>query len=75
MGVLSRSICFVPLPKGCLGRCLGPAKNEDNVMAQYVLRENGKVVTHRSILRLTPGELAVSNAVEAAKSEAFNLFI
>ena len=36
-------------------------------MAQYVLRENGKVVTRRSIRRLTPGELAVSNAVEAAK--------
>jgi hypothetical protein len=45
-------------------------------MAQYVLRENGKVVTCHSIrCLLTPGELAVSNAVEAAKREAFTLSI
>jgi hypothetical protein len=33
-----------PYQKEQLGRCLGPAKNEGNVMAQWILKENGKVV-------------------------------
>ena len=61
-----------PYPKECLGRCLGPAKNEGNEMAQWVLRENGKVVVRRSLRRLTPHELAPSNEVEVAKRAAFN---
>ncbi len=30
-----------PFQKEQLGRCLGPAKNENNEMAQWVLKENG----------------------------------
>ncbi len=33
-----------PYQKECLGCCLGPTKNEGNVMAQWILKENGKVV-------------------------------
>jgi hypothetical protein len=33
-----------PYLKECLGHCLGPAKNEGNAMAQWILKENGKVV-------------------------------
>jgi hypothetical protein len=35
-----------PFQKECLGRCLGPAKNEGNIMTQWILKENGKVVPH-----------------------------
>ncbi len=38
-----------PFQKECLGRCLGPVKNEGNIMAQWVLKENGKVVQHQSL--------------------------
>jgi len=64
-----------PYPKECLGRCLGPAKNEGNVMAQWILRENGKVIVRRSLRRLTPAELAPSNEAEKAKRDAFTLSI
>ena len=30
-----------PYQKECLGRCLGPAKNEGNAMAQWILKANG----------------------------------
>ena len=60
-----------PYPKECLGRCLGPAKNEGNEMAQWILNENGRVVVRRSIRRLTPHELSPSNESEVAKREAF----
>ncbi len=60
-----------PYPKECLGRCLGPAKNEGNAMAQWILNENGRVVVRRSIRRLTPHELSPSNESEVAKREAF----
>jgi hypothetical protein len=33
-----------PFQKEQLGHCLGPAKNEGNEMAQWVLKDNGKVV-------------------------------
>ncbi len=29
-----------PYQKECLGRCLGPAKNEGNAMAQWILKAN-----------------------------------
>ncbi len=60
-----------PYPKECLGRCLGPAKNEGNAMAQWILNENGRVVVRRSVRRLTPHELSPSNESEVAKREAF----
>ena len=64
-----------PYPKECLGRCLGPAKNEGNAMAQWILNENGRVVVRRSIRRLTPHELSPSNEPEVAKREAFTISI
>ena len=39
------------------------AKNEGNVMAQWILKENGKVVPWRTLRRLTSDELAPSNEV------------
>ncbi len=38
-----------PFPKECLGRCLGPVKNEGNAMAQWILNENGQVVVRHSL--------------------------
>jgi hypothetical protein len=60
-----------PFQKERLGRCLGPAKNEGNEMAQWVLKDNGKVVPRRSIRRLTPGKLALSNEDEKNKHQIF----
>jgi hypothetical protein len=64
-----------PYQKECLGRCLGPAKNEGNIMAQWVLKENGKVVPCRSLRRLGKAESAPSNEVESAKRNAYNASI
>jgi hypothetical protein len=33
-----------PFQKECLGQCLGPAWNEGNIMVQWILKENEKVV-------------------------------
>ncbi len=38
------NLAAFPFQKEHLGCCLGPAKNEGNEMAQWVLRDNGKVV-------------------------------
>ena len=60
-----------PFQKECLGRCLGPAKNEGNVMANWVLNQQGKVIPRRSLRRLTKDEQSQSNEVEVAKRAAF----
>jgi hypothetical protein len=60
-----------PFQKEQLGCCLGPAKNEGNKMAQWVLKDNGKVVPRRSIRRLSATELAISNDDEKSKREVF----
>ena len=64
-----------PFQKECLGRCLGPARNEGNVMAQWILKENGKVVPWRTLRRLTSDELAPSNEVEIDKRSNFTSLI
>ena len=64
-----------PFQKECLGRCLGPTKNEGNIMAQWILKENGKVVPRRTLRRLTPAELAPSNEVEIDKRSNFTTLI
>jgi hypothetical protein len=64
-----------PFQKECFGRCLGPAKNEGNIMAQWVLKENGKVVPGQSLHRLTNAESAPSNEVEVAKHATYNASI
>ena len=49
---------------------LGPAKNEGNEMAQYVLTAKGTVVTRRLLRKLTIAEM--NSSVEAKKQELFN---
>ena len=61
-----------PFQKERLGRCLGPAWNEGNEMSQWVLKDNGKVVSRRSIRRLSAMELAPSNEEEHSKQELFS---
>ena len=60
-----------PFQKECLGRCLGPAKNEGNVMANWVLTQSGKVIPRRTIRRLKKDESSASNEVEAHKRASF----
>jgi hypothetical protein len=64
-----------PYQKERLGRCLGPAKNEGNAMAQWILKENGKVMPRRTLRRLTPAELSPSNEVEMEKRSLFNVAV
>ncbi len=66
---------FYPFQKECLGQCLGPAKNEGNIMAQWILKENGKVVPCQSLHHLTKAESAPSNEVEVAKRATYNASI
>ena len=61
-----------PFQKECLGRCRGPAKNEGNVMANWILTQKGTVIPRRSIHWLTLDEYSVSNEVEMAKRTVFN---
>jgi hypothetical protein len=61
-----------PFQKKCLGRCLGPAKNEGNVMANWILTQKGTVVPRRTICRLTADERSESNEIEAAKQALFD---
>jgi hypothetical protein len=44
-------------------------------MAQWILKENGKVVPHRTLCHLTPAELSPSNEVETEKRFLFNVAI
>lgn len=64
-----------PYPREVLGRVLGPAKNQGNEMAQYILQINGEVVVRRTLRRLRPDELAPSNEVESRRRHLFNLSI
>jgi hypothetical protein len=56
-----------PYRKECLRRCLGPAKNEGNAMAQWILKENSKVVPQHTLRCLSPAEFAPTNEVEVEK--------
>jgi hypothetical protein len=62
-----------PYQKERLERCLGPAKNKGNAMAQWILKENGKVVPCCTLHHLTPAELSPSNEVEMEKRSLFNV--
>jgi hypothetical protein len=61
--------------KECLGHCLGPAKNDRNAMAQWILKENGKVVPRHTLSCLSPAELAPTNEVKIEKQALFNTLI
>ena len=60
-----------PFQKEQLGRCLGPAKNEGNEMAQWVLKDNGKVLPRRTLRRLSTAELSLTNESEAERRMLF----
>jgi len=47
----------IPEAKEHLGRVLGPAKNEENEMSQYVLTSKGTVVPRCTLRPLLPAEL------------------
>ncbi len=64
-----------PYQKERLGRCLGPAKNEGNEMAQWVLKDNGKIFPRRTLRRLFPAELSLTNETEAEKRMQFTTSI
>ena len=46
-----------PFNREVLGKILGPATGEGNEMAQWVLKENGNVVPHRTVRPLHEDEL------------------
>jgi hypothetical protein len=64
-----------PYQRERLGRCLGPAKNEGNAMAQWILKENGKVVPRRTLRCFTPAALSPWNEVKIEKRSLFNVAI
>ena len=64
-----------PYQKECLGRCLGPAKNEGNVMAQWILKQNGKVAPCPTLRCLSSAELSLTNKVEYEKRVQFDTAI
>ena len=61
--------------KECLGRCLGPAQNKGNEMAQWILTGNGQVVSRRAIFHLEKADLAPSNEMEQRKRTGFDAAI
>ena len=56
-----------------LGRVLGPSRGEDNEMAQWVLKVNGRVVPCRSLWPLTTAEK--HSMVEIKKHDVFDALI
>jgi hypothetical protein len=64
-----------PFQKERLGRCLGPARNEGNEMAQLVLKDNRKIVPRRTLCHLSPTELSLTNETEAEKPMQFTTSI
>lgn len=60
-----------PQMKECLGCCLGPAVNEGNEMAQWILTRKGEVIVRRTLRKLTAHESSVTNDVERWKQKQF----
>ena len=58
--------------KEVLGRCLRRTKNVGNTMCQWVLKQNGHVITRRTLRRTRPEELCVTDEVEANTCTAFD---
>ena len=56
-----------------MGICLGPAKNKGNEMAQWVLKQNGKIVPPLTIRKLTQDELI--KELEIKKQDGFDAAI
>ena len=62
-----------PMPKGRLGRVLGPAKNYGNMMTQWILTSNGTIVPLRTLRRLQEEELY--SPTETQKRDVFSSLI
>ena len=56
-----------------LGRCLGPATGQGNMMSQYVLTEKGNVMPIQTLRRLLPSEM--NSPFEIDKRKSFDSFI
>ncbi len=74
MGAFPGSIHAIPIHEGIPWQ-IGLAKNEGNVMAQWILNLTGRVIVCHSIRCLTPAEAALSNEVEQEKRTTFNAAI
>ena len=59
-----------PYPKDVLGKVLGPAKKHGNEMTQWILKENGRVVPRRTLVKLTPAQM--NNVTEQNKRNNFD---
>ena len=46
-----------PELKKKIGRCLGPCKDEGNEMAQYILKETGRVVARHIVEKIPKSDL------------------
>jgi hypothetical protein len=57
-----------PQQKLQLGCVLGPMKNKGNHMAQSVLKQNGKIIPHRTLHPLTISELNSPSEIEKCQS-------
>ena len=57
------SLAAFPLSSHIHGRCLGPANNEGNKMAQWVLKLNGDIVPRRTMHKLTADEIVRESEV------------
>ena len=55
-----------------LGRCLGPAKNEENKMTQWIWKQNEKVALWQTVQKLTNHHLSISNELEVYKRKKFH---
>ena len=47
-----------------MGRCIGPSKNEGNEIAQWVLKNIGKIVPQLTIRKLTQDELVRESEIK-----------
>ena len=74
-------VCFrdgsqdFPMMHECIGRCLGPTRNEGNEMTQWVLNMNGQALPMGTLRWLHPTELTHSNEVEARKRYEYDATI
>ena len=68
------TIASLPYPAEILGRCLGPAKNEGNEMAQWVPKMIGPVVPRHMLCKLRADKLAMldKKSRQAAFDTAIN---
>ena len=57
--------------KACLGRVLGPAKNEGNETTQWILNDNGNIIPRRTVKKLAYNNLPPRNEVEKGNRDAF----